>query len=246
MKKAESINKLNLIIKNKQKIFKSVFIANFKSKLKIENILRRHVKGYSKERIRRKKIGLETSSSLHSRNRDSKYSQSFNNQSYLNSSMFNFIKNNNDNSLNKYSNLHNNCFLTVPSLSVINDDSNIVLNRNDNIFESNKTLTSNLKSLNFDSKNEKNEKLNNKEYCTSKVFERLYTTVKSPRKHGYDTILPSKELKEIKELKECSFIPKINYFNPLKNKANTIYSNINRNPRQTNEIGNNYLRFIYS
>ena len=56
VKKAESAKLINLVIENKEKIMKSTFLENFKGRVKIENVLRKYVRGYSKDRIRKKKI----------------------------------------------------------------------------------------------------------------------------------------------------------------------------------------------
>jgi hypothetical protein len=94
MKKAESAKIINLVIENKEKLMKSTFLENFKGRVKIENVLRKYVRGYSKDRIRRKKIeDFYKSNFFQNSNYDS--NRSLINSPYLSDIEFKFNNNNN-------------------------------------------------------------------------------------------------------------------------------------------------------
>ena len=76
VKKAESAKIINLVIKNKEKSMKASFLDNFKARVKIENVMRKYVKGFSKDRVKKKR--MEEFYRLNSAVNDLSDSRSFN------------------------------------------------------------------------------------------------------------------------------------------------------------------------
>ncbi len=245
VQKAESIKKLSLIVKNKQNTFKSVFFANLKSRNQIEHVMRKYVKGYSREKIRRKKMS-RSNSNICSPKKDLSETQSFNNYSYSNYSTNNF-NNNLRSSKNKYfsgnnqegnfNNTNYNNYNTITS-SVYNNTSGS--NLRSNFYNTEKTINRNSPKINRRDKTNisKGEDVNQNN-STSKVFERLNSHNKISRKKSLNNsvnecIIPSRELKEMKELEQCTFQPKINYYYPSCKDTNSkhYYNSITGNTEE--------------
>lgn len=219
LKKAESIKKFTFIINSKQNSFKSLFLANFKSRNQIETVMRRHVKGYSRDKIRLRKMS-RSNSNLCSPYRDLSESRSNKDFSYSQYSNNNLRSINNRQSDYNHQERTMNHYNTINS-SVYNNTSGS--NLRSNYYNTDKSINRSNSKINFSGKKNFEKKIN--ENSTSNVFERLNSNSKiSKRKSLNNTIndfIPSKELKEMKELEQCTFQPKINYYYPSCNNSNS-------------------------
>jgi hypothetical protein len=203
MKKVESVKMINLITENKQKIIKNSFMEKFKSRMKLENLMRKYINGYSKDKTRAKKLQKDYSLRQNSPNNNS-YNLFDSNKS-INSSNYYIRKNsylNNSKSLN-----------------------NTINSRDSNNYNYNPKINKNYESFNKPTYETNNTTHYNKK--NSDINDRLTSREKTIRKRNYSFDLTSKELKEKKELEECTFRPKINMYYPTLN--NMKYNNFKQN-----------------
>jgi len=234
-KKADSIKKISLIIKNKQNIFKQVFIANLKSRAKIETVMRKYIKGYSKDRIRIRKLSRNNSNSFYSPNKEANDIHSSNNYS-ISSYSNNYIKNNLYQSQNQDKVLNNN-FNTLSS--VYNNTSGSYMKNA--LYSSELNIKNNYSNntINLQSEKKKINKQNGD--SNHNVFDRLNSKNKISNKNSINIaneMIPSRELKEMKELEECTFQPKINYYYPSCNDdPNHKYNNSINDSLEGNSYG---------
>jgi len=218
---------------NKQNIFKSVFLVNLKARVKMENIMRKYVKGYSQDRIRRRKMNKTNSNSFYHQKRESSDSHSLFNRSYSNNYTHNNFRNSNQDKNDNY-------FNTLSSTIYNNTHGSQNLNQlylSDQNQKKNKTNDYHYnKNLNYD--NLKNQNHNYSQ--TPNVFERLSLNSKLSKKSDSNKIenqiIPSIELKQKKELEECSFKPKISHY-----QTSNIKINKNSKNFENNDVKEKYL-----
>lgn len=221
------------MIHNKQNTFKSVFFAKFKSRHQIENIMRRYIKGYSRDRIRIRKMS-RSNSNLCSPQRDLSETQSCNDYSYSNYSNNNINFRSSNKKMNSKERTLTN-YNTITS-SVYNNTSGS--NLRSNFYNTEKSIKRNNLKTSFSNKKNFTKGQEVKENnSTSNVFDRLNTYSKiSGRKslnNSIDNCIPSRELKEKKEFEECTFQPKINYYYPSCNNTNSRnYNTITANTKE--------------
>jgi len=192
------------VVTNKQKILKSIFIENFKSRTKIENVLRKYVKGYSRDKIQRIKVSRINSNSFDSYTMDrldNKFSKD-----NLEKNLYN--KQNQVLNKNNYQNSFNGVYYNT------NDSNNL---RNLNIHSKSNLSKSKDNELSFH-KGITTKGANEKENLNANVFDRLNSsrTVSKRNKMQGSFIFSvhKKDLKDEKELVECTFSPNINHKKP--------------------------------
>lgn len=206
-KKAEGLGKFHSVINNKQNILKHIFITNLKARSKIENLMHKYIKGYSRDKIRRKKLRLSTSHN--SANRD------------LSDPQANCL-NNNSNSV--FSNSQSNWNFKINGSSTRLDNNNNIMNNNNftqSLYNNTSGSFGNSKHLFYTSCTNMNQ---NSPYCNKTISsnsgepnQNFKNGYKSNSRFNIQQIIPSRELKELKELEECTFQPKIKLYYPAIN-----------------------------
>ena len=168
--------------------------------------MRRYVKGYSHDKIRKRKMSRKNSNSnLCSPKRDISETQSYNDYPYshYSNNIMRFSNKQQERTFNNYNTINS---------SVYNNSSGS--NLPNNFYNTDKSLNRNDSKTNFSDKKILRRKIN--ENSASSVFKRLNNNSKISKKKSLNNsiidCIPSKELKEMKELEECTFQPKINYF----------------------------------
>lgn len=203
MKKADSVRKILSVVSNKQNIFKSVFLENLKARTKIENILRKHVKGYSRDKIRRIKMSKYNSDSNLSPSKNI-YNFEITNKNFENKLLN--IKTINDAYAKNYCNTLSTGFYNKTCES---DFQNLKINSQ-----------SNFNKLNCNDLDNSQEKLIKYpiEDLNRSVFDRLNSSSTISRRNKIHrsslTSEPKMDKQEEKELEECTFRPKINNKKP--------------------------------
>jgi hypothetical protein len=84
---------MNLVLENKEKQIKSKFFEKFRSRLNIENLMRKYVKGYSKNKIREKKLNDYYQNQINSTSNNFSDSKSLNSSNYKIQKNSNFLNN---------------------------------------------------------------------------------------------------------------------------------------------------------
>jgi hypothetical protein len=191
-------------------------MEKFKSRLKLENLMIKYIKGYSEDKIRSKRLEKETSHILNSPNNNSYNLYDLNKS--INSSNYQIRKN-------------------------LNFNESKSLNNTINSRDSNNNYYFSKNNKNNYSINKKTLDTNNSNYYhkdNSNVYDRLNSRAKTIRKKNFSfDLMSSKELKEMKELEECTFRPKINMYYPTLN--NKTYKNSTENDSFDDQ---NYRRYI--
>ncbi len=245
LKKVEAIKKIKLVISNKQNSLKHIFLANLKSRYKIENVMRKYIIGYSKDKLRKRKFSRNVSNSYLSHDKDLSESSYLNNisntyQSNSNTKLNNFNNSKgfpNKNFITSNFNTYNSTFYN--NLNESNKKNNVLHTEKNN--EIKDTWANNSYFLNSNKKFDKKEK-NFDENIKSDISERLYKRSKTSKKNDkndtLNNIIPSWELKEKKDYEECTFIPKINYYYPTCNNSNSKNLETINNSTDENKHGN--------
>ena len=216
-------------------------MESFKSKVQIENILRKHVKGYSVERIRKKKLqdssepqkSDSNSCSLHNK-RNSINSNNNNVMSFSN----NFYKDKNLIEENKYPDKLYKSTNTPLNRNYSESYSNA--NKSDNNYYKTKKnsnefcetySTTNSNHLKYNHQNENIPKnnfmndqniINNMNNSSTFTGRNSHSRSKNSFNNNYynnscfkENQRSTQELREMKELEECTFRPKINEYYPI-------------------------------
>lgn len=218
--------------------------------------MRRYVKGYSRDKIRRRKMS-RSNSNICSPQRDlSDETQSCNNYSYSNySANNNFSKNlctSNKYLKHNHEGTFNNNYNTITS-SVCNNTSGS--NMRSNFYNTDKSINKNSSKINITMTNDKKNlrKAENENNSAANVFDRLNNQIKISTKKSLNNsvhdFIPSRELKEIKELEQCTFQPKINYYYPSCSNANSKHYNTVTAKTEEDEYGilfnSPFLKFVW-
>lgn len=201
--------------------------------------MRKYIKGYSRDKIIRKKLGLDTLLSYPNKAFCDFLAFNRNNNNF--SSTFHSQANNSK--LNKTLNYNTNSTFRQEKAnqSYGIEDNNYAETNTSDFYRSSSSLNINKKNYNRSSKNvnstnyQRNSSIS--EENSSDVFKRLSSTTASfksksseKKKHQINAMIPSQNLKELKDLEECTFRPKITQYsasvniNPLEYNKRSVSS----------------------